>query len=106
MRHNEIEMNKISNVKKQSIFSYSHEVPLKHSNNHTIAGLNCEAFGGPSNDIAKEMIYWSDIPEDSLVLSPFYDEDKYLTFEPDHGGWNNIRMAMETGEEIFRYPMN
>merc|ERR1712091_190693 len=24
------------------------------------------------------------------------NEKRYVTFEPDHGGWNNIRMGMET----------
>jgi len=51
------------------------------------------------------MVFWSDIPSDASYLSPMHplndphspdDAERFLTFEPDHGGWNNIRMAMET----------
>ena len=51
------------------------------------------------------MVFWSDIPSDSSYLSPMHplndphtpdDTERFLTFEPDSGGWNNIRMAMET----------
>jgi hypothetical protein len=63
------------------------------------------------------MVYWQDIPVDESFVSPFKrKEEQYLTFEPgtfvdlvsfvslcfvlteslDAGGWNNIRMAMET----------
>lgn len=67
---------------------------------HKIAGLSCEAFGGPyEKDILSDVVYWSDIPSDASYQSPFYDpdgEEKFMTFEPDGGGWNNIRMAMET----------
>jgi len=67
---------------------------------HKLAGLKCaEKYGGPSDEYAeKEMAFWSDIPTDAKYKSPFMDDDeeKFLTFEPDHGGWNNIRMAMET----------
>lgn len=75
---------------------------------HRLAGLQCDQFGGPSLDAAQEMVYWEDIPSDESYLSPFHPKvddrssggelqmDQFLTFEPDGGGWNNIRMAMET----------
>jgi hypothetical protein len=63
-----------------------------------VAGLNCEKFGGPGLEAAQEMVYWEDIPQDSLWISPFHAKHRsgpaqYLTFEPDQGGWNNIRYA-------------
>eukprot|EP00521_Asterionellopsis_glacialis_P006023 CAMPEP_0195281424 /NCGR_PEP_ID=MMETSP0707-20130614/739_1 /TAXON_ID=33640 /ORGANISM="Asterionellopsis glacialis, Strain CCMP134" /LENGTH=537 /DNA_ID=CAMNT_0040340307 /DNA_START=134 /DNA_END=1747 /DNA_ORIENTATION=- len=66
---------------------------------HKLAGLKCDAYGGPSEEIAQEMVYWQDIPGDAGYMSPFHPrgkENRYMTFEPDGGGWNNIRMAMET----------
>ena len=69
---------------------------------HQLAGLHCTQYGGPLDGSAAEMVYWSDIKDDAKVISPFHDKNKYLTFEPDHGGWNNIRMAMETGK--FKCP--
>ena len=72
------------------------------SKHHSVAGLHCQPYGGPSSDIAQEMVYWKDIPNDSHYRSPFYNKNdndqqqRYLTFEPDGGGWNNIRMSMET----------
>lgn len=50
-----------------------------------------------------DIVYWND-PQgsrDQEFISPFADhsqssgETRYLTFEPDPGGWNNIRMSME-----------
>ena len=64
-----------------------------------IAGLSCDRFGGPSEEIAAEMVYWRDIPKDAAFVSPYKKtsgEKQYLTFEPDEGGFNNIRMSMET----------
>ncbi|KAL7580929.1 hypothetical protein ACA910_005747 [Epithemia clementina (nom. ined.)] len=73
-----------------------------------LATLNCKAHGGPMDPAAaQDMVYWKDIPSDSHYRSPFHQlnnspENKqkgrtfYMTFEPDGGGWNNIRMAMET----------
>lgn len=66
---------------------------------HRLAGLNCDKFGGPSEEVAEEMVYWEDIPSDANFVSPFHKHDgptQYMTFEPDQGGWNNIRMSMET----------
>ena len=68
-----------------------------------IAGLNCDKYGGPDERVAAEMVYWRDIPTDSHFASPYdkYGESpKYLTFEPDEGGWNNIRMSMETATAL------
>ena len=71
----------------------------KNEHINRLAGLNCDRFGGPSELVAEEMVYWEDIPTDSNFVSPFFKKDgptQYMTFEPDHGGWNNIRMSMET----------
>jgi len=43
-----------------------------------------------------------DIPSDASYRNPFQrlhsseGEEKFATFEPDIGDWNNIRMSMET----------
>jgi hypothetical protein len=78
----------------------------KEGEPHPVAHLNCADHGGPTNQqIIDEMVFWSDIPSDSSYLSPMHplndphtpdDIERFLTFEPDSGGWNNIRMAMET----------
>jgi hypothetical protein len=68
----------------------------RHQAGHSGAGggdsvrpgeLNCDAHGGPPNELAKEMIYWKDVPEDAQWVSQFKHptETKYLTFEPDGG---------------------
>lgn len=47
-----------------------------------------------------EVIYWKDISSDRNFESPItphhgVHHDRYLSFEYDQGGWNNIRMGME-----------
>jgi hypothetical protein len=55
---------------------------------HQLAGLNCDQYGGPSQEIAQEMVYWEDIPSDNKFVSPFKQNfPQYLSFEPDDGGW-------------------
>jgi hypothetical protein len=52
---------------------------------HQLAGLTCAKYGGPPDEIAAEMVYWSDIPSDAKFVSPFKKagpQAKYLTFEP------------------------
>ena len=47
-----------------------------------------------------EVIYWKIVPGDAEYESPITPHhgehhDKYLSFEYDHGGWNNVRMGVE-----------
>jgi hypothetical protein len=67
----------------------------RHSSLPPLAGLDCSSWGGPSTKEAlQEMVYWQDIPGDEGYVSPFKSKSmtQYMTFEPDGGGWNNIRM--------------
>jgi hypothetical protein len=55
---------------------------------HKVAGLKCDAYGGPSEEDAAEMVYWQDIEMDAKFVSPLKasgPKTKYLTFEPDEG---------------------
>mmetsp|Transcript_14561 Transcript_14561/g.40453 ORF Transcript_14561/g.40453 Transcript_14561/m.40453 type:complete len:598 (+) Transcript_14561:130-1923(+) len=65
---------------------------------HPVAGLDCSHHDGPNlAEDAQEMAYWRDIQADNSWTSPFKKTTRqYLSFEPDGGGWNNIRMSMET----------
>ena len=70
--------------------------------------LSCVAHGGPIDfDAAQEMVYWQDIASDAAYQSPFFRRHKgtkFMTFEPDGGGFNNIRMAMvSTGQRFVHF---
>lgn len=48
-----------------------------------------------------EVIYWKIVPGDNEFESPIsphhgLHHDRYLSFEYDQGGWNNVRMGMES----------
>jgi hypothetical protein len=65
---------------------------------HSIAGLDCTDHGGPTL-AADEMVYWKNTPSDAQFQSAYAKYgplNKYLTFEPDEGFWNNQRMMIET----------
>ena len=84
----EEDMNNPSNYDEDASSSSS----SSSSEGHTLAGLNCDRYGGPSSHIAQEMVYWEDIPTDTQYVSPFKRKNgngpvQYLTFEPDQGGW-------------------
>ena len=69
-------------------YAASNERP-KRKPQSQIAKLSCGEYGGPTDEFAQEMVYWSDIPSDSLYVSPLRQKRgsrrQYMTFEPDGG---------------------
>jgi hypothetical protein len=59
-----------------------------------IGYLSCKEFGGPEDEFAQEMVYWKDIESDRHYVSPFHvkkgQHRRYMTFEPEKGGFNNV----------------
>jgi hypothetical protein len=51
---------------------------------HHSANIFCDAYGGPANEVAAEMIYWRNVPSDANLVSPYKkkNENQYLSFEP------------------------
>jgi hypothetical protein len=52
------------------------------------------------HQVDSEIIYWKIVPGDDEYESPItphhgLHHDRYLSFEYDNGGWNNVRMGME-----------
>ena len=65
---------------------------------HKVAGLSCTKYGGPPDEVAAEMVYWRDIPQDAAYVSPYKSygpQKKYLTFEPDEGGYFVVSSLVE-----------
>ena len=68
--------------------------------------MKCSKSFEPTCDMYSYVRFWNQrfYPEDCYEspLRPVtreqtpYDQQKYVVFEPDWGGWNNIRMAAET----------
>ena len=69
------------------------------------ARLDCAARGGSPPAEAADVVYWRDVPADASFASSYYNaraqeatssafwQSKYLTFEMDDGGWNNMRLG-------------
>ncbi|KAL3894171.1 MAG: hypothetical protein SGARI_007823 [Bacillariaceae sp.] len=95
LHHKELEKHHAEQEQSESLH---HEPDIPPENDgeivHQIANLKCDAFGGPSEEKAQEMVYWEDIPQDAQYMSPFHRKirkgdgklsmTQFLTFEPDH----------------------
>jgi hypothetical protein len=73
----------VEDTEKKEEVKQEEVVVEQETDEHRVAGLSCKAYGGPSDEDAAEMVFWSDIPEDATFVSPYKrNETQYLTFEP------------------------
>jgi len=73
----------------------THQIPNNGKLKEKKGALMCN---GKSVD--SEVIYWREVAGDKEFESPISPhhanhEDRYITYEYDQGGWNNVRMSME-----------
>jgi len=68
-----------------------------------VGGMSCRAVFPLKCDMYSYVRYWNRrfYPEDCYIsplrpVNASWAQQKYLVFEPDVGGWNNKRMALET----------
>ena len=48
-------------------------------------------------ELLNEMIYWDKVqPKDYQFTAPNFSKNKFLTFEPDTGGWNSQHLVLES----------
>jgi len=98
----------------------THLPPVKNSTSRAFASSDSSSTSSSSNTVKQhehepekkgvlycdgkqvdsEVIYWKIVPGDNEYESPITPhhsnhDDKYLTFEYDNGGWNNVRMGVE-----------
>lgn len=87
-------------IRQESPAEWTNNTQKRPSSSSAPPSLQCSDHGGPNSVEAatREMVYWSDNAGDDDYESPFLQEyrrysDRYVTFEPVSGAWNNVRVA-------------
>ena len=71
------------NAKKVVLAEDQADQSPEQDNGSSLQHLSCQAYGGPPDEFAQEMVYWKDIPSDEHFVSPFHARQgkRYMTFE-------------------------
>jgi hypothetical protein len=69
-----------SSTSQQSVKKVGSNNNVVIDNDNALAGLSCDAYGGPSNDVAQEMVYWKDIPSDRYEKTSTYTRMLKIVF--------------------------
>ena len=73
-----------------------------------VALLQCESFGGPSNEAAiTDIMYWrTDVPPNQQFHSIYgrkpNEPEKFFIYEPDDAGFSNVRITFETSVALAK----